>query len=73
MEIKLNFTEDYGLFNLVMLGSFYMIGYGVYVIISPHSFQWIVFKPCIHLVNLLKMCIWSFDEDEINIDRIIVF
>ena len=38
-----------------------------------HSFQWIVFKPCIQLVNILKICIWSFDEDEINIDRIIVF
>ena len=50
-----------------------MIGYGVCVIISSQSFQLMFFRPCIFLVNIFKMCMLSFDEDEINFDRIITF
>ena len=36
--------------------------YSVCEINSSHSFQWIFLKPCIPVVDILKMCIWVFDE-----------
>ena len=67
MEIKLSLTEQLRPFKLSHFRCNHLLTQ------FSHSFQWIVFKPCIHLVNILKMCIWSFDEDEINIDRMIFF
>ena len=48
-------------------------GYGVCVISFSHNFLSIIFKSCIHLVNILKMSMLSFDEDEINFNGIILF
>ena len=44
--------------------------YRVCVINSSHSFQWIFLKPCIFVVDILKMCMWVFGEARINFDRI---
>ena len=43
------------------------------VIYSSHSFQCIFLKPCIPVVDILKMCMWIFDGARINIDRITTF
>ena len=43
------------------LEMFLHIGYGVCVINSSYSFQWIFLKPCILIVDILKMCILIFD------------
>ena len=47
----INLCENYSLSNLVILGK----GYGIYVINSRYSFQWIFLKPCI---LVMKMCMW---------------
>ena len=50
-----------------------IVGYGVCVINSSYSFQWIILKPCILVVDILKMCMWLFDGARINFDRITAF
>ena len=40
--------------------------YRVCVINSSHSFQWTFFKPCILVVDIMKMCMWSFGIEEMN-------
>ena len=47
--------------------------YRVCVINSSHNIQWILFKPCIKLADILKMCMWVFDGARINVDRITAF
>ena len=47
--------------------------YRVCVINSSHSFQWIFLKPCISVVDILKMCMWVFSGARINFDRITAF
>ena len=47
--------------------------YRVCVINSSHSFKWIFLKPCISVVDILKMCIWVFGGARINFDRITAF
>ena len=47
--------------------------YRVCVINSSHSFQWIILKPCISVVDILKMCMWVFGGARINFDRITAF
>ena len=47
--------------------------YKVCVINSSYSFQWIFLKPCIVVVDIMKMCIWVFDGARINSDRITAF
>ena len=44
--------------------------YRVCVINSSHSFQWIFLKPCVHVVDILKMCMWVFDGAKINFDSL---
>ena len=62
VEIKLSLTEALRPFKHSHLGSFYMIGYRIILTqFSIDPFQ-----------NILKFCIWSFDEDEIDIDRIVI-
>ena len=34
-------------------------------VINSHSFQWIFVKPCIPVVDILKMCMWVFDKLDI--------
>ena len=43
------------------------------VIKSSYSFGWIFLKPCIPVVDILKMCIWVFGEASINNDKITTF
>ena len=43
--------------------------YRVCVINSSHSCEWIFLKPCIPVVNILKMCMWVFGGARINFDR----
>ena len=38
-------------------------------VITFYSFQWILFKLYTH-GGLLQMCVWLFDIDQINFDRI---
>ena len=40
--------------------------YRVCVINSSHSFKWISSKPCIPVVDILKMCMWVFGGARIN-------
>ena len=47
--------------------------YRVCVINCSHSFQWIFLKPCISVVDILKMCIWVLDGAKINFDRTTAF
>ena len=47
--------------------------YSVCVINSTLSFQWIFLKPCIPVVEILKMCMWVFDEARTNFDRITAY
>ena len=37
---------------------------------SSYSFQWIILKPYILVVDILKMCIWLFNGARSNFDRI---
>ena len=55
------------------LEMFLHIGYGVCVISSSYSFQWIFLKPCILIVDILKMCILIFDGTRINLTKITAF
>ena len=47
--------------------------YSVCVINFSHSFQWIFLKPCIPVVDILKMYMWIFDEARTNFDRITAY
>ena len=47
--------------------------YRVCVINSFHSFSRIFLKPCIPVVDMLKMCVWVFGGARINFDRITAF
>ena len=58
---------------LVILGNFCIVGYGVCVINSSYSFQWIILKPCILIVDILKMCMWIFAGEKIIFDKIMAF
>ena len=49
---------------------FSVVGYGVCVINSFYSFQWMVLKLRRHIINILKMCMWGFNGDRFNFDRI---
>ena len=49
------------------------IRYRVGVINSSHSFQWIFLKPCISVVDILKMCMWVCGGARINFDKITAF
>ena len=44
---------------------FGIVGYGVCVINSAYSFQWIILKPCILVADILKMCMWIFADQKI--------
>ena len=55
-------------FNQSFWAAFFVIGYGVCVFNASHSKR-IFFKPCIHFSDIMKMCMWSFDNTEINLDR----
>ena len=57
----------------VIFGSFCAVGYGDCIINSCYSFQCVFLKLCRHIVDILKMCIWAFDGDKINFDRITAF
>ena len=37
------------------------------------DFRWIVLKPCILIVNIMKMCMWVFDGARITFDIITAF
>ena len=47
--------------------------YRVCVINSSHSFKWIFLKPCIPIVDILKMCMWVFGGIRMKFDRITAF
>ena len=47
--------------------------YRVCVINSSHSLKWIFLKPCISVVDILKMCMWVCGGATINFDRITAF
>ena len=47
--------------------------YRVCVINSSCSFQWTFLKPCIPVVDILKICMWVFDGARINFDRIAAY
>ena len=59
MELELILTElrpfEHSEFKL-----FCIVAFGVCVINIFYNFQWIILKPCILVVDILKMCIWVF-------------
>ena len=73
MKLKLILTElqPFELSHFRQL--FCNVGYGVCVINSSYNFQWIILKPCTHVVDFLKMCMLVFDGAKINFDRITAF
>ena len=52
---------------------FGIVGYGVCVINSSYSFQWIILKPCILVAVILKMCKWIFADQKNYVDKITAF
>lgn len=62
-EDKIIFWQIYGLFSRFEQ----LLHYRVWCLCS-HPVT--VFKPCMHFVNIIKMNMWGFDEEEINFDRI---
>ena len=38
-----------------------------------YSFQWIILKSCILVVDILKMCIWIFADKRIIFDKITAY
>ena len=67
------FNGDKINFDRITTFFFYTIGYGVCVINSFYSFQWVFFKLCVLVVVMIKMYMWSFNGDKINFDRIMFF
>ena len=72
MELELVLTELQPL-ELSHFRHFCIVGYRVCVMNSSYSFQWIILKSCIHIVDILKMCMWVFGGARVNFDRIIAF
>ena len=70
---EINFDRIMAFRTLVILGNFCIEGYGVCVINSSYSFQWIFLKPCIILVDIMKVGMWIFDGPSINFKRITAF
>ena len=58
VELKSILTElqPFGLSHFRQLHCISIVAYGVCVINSYYSFQWIILKPCILVVDILKMC-----------------
>ena len=65
---KLKYFGSFLPSRVCILAAFCLLGYGVCVINSFYSFQWLFFKHCRHIVNILKMCMWVFDGARINFD-----
>ena len=42
--------------------------YGIEYVFSL-SFQWIFSKPCVLVMDIMKICIWIFDVARINFER----
>ena len=72
-DAKINFEELQPLELSHFRQLFCNIGYGVCVINSSYNFQWIILKPCILLMDLLKMCLLVFDGAKIYFDKITAF
>ena len=52
---------------------FCIVGYRVCVINSSFSFQWVFLKPCILVVDIMKIGMWVFDGCRINSEGITAF
>ena len=73
MDLELIFTELRP-FELSHFTQFFgIVGYEVCVINSSYSFQWIVLKLYILVVDIMKMCMWIIDGARLNFDRILAF
>ena len=62
MELELILTKLWPFKLRQFWQHFCTVEYEVFVINSSYSFQWIFLKLCRHIVDLLKMNIWSFDR-----------
>ena len=40
---------------------------------SSYNFQWIILKPCIFVMGILKMCTWVFDGARFNLTELLPF
>ena len=73
MELEFIFIE-FRPFKLSYFWQLYcIVGYGVCVICSSYSFQWISYKFCRHIVDILEMCRWVLEGARINFDRMTFF
>ena len=72
-EARINFDRITAYRTLSFQATFCIVGYGVCVIDSSYSFQWIILKPCILVVDILKMCMCLFDAARNNFDRFTAF
>ena len=70
---RINFNRSTAFKTKIFLVAFCPIGYGVCVINLFYSFQWLFLKHCRHIVDILKMCMWVFDEGRIQFDRMTAF
>ena len=70
---RINLDKIYGLLNLVILGLICNAGYGICVINFSYGFQQMFLKLNGHIVAILKMCIWGFGGDKMNVDIITAF
>ena len=73
MKLELILTELQHIELNLFYVTFYIVKYEVCVINSSYSVQWIILKPCILVVDILKMCMWLFDGAKIHFHRITVF
>ena len=69
MEQELILTKLHS-FELSHFRHFCIAGYGVCVV---HSFQQMFLKLGRLVVDIFKMCVWCFDEAQINFDVITAF
>ena len=66
--LELNLTKLPS-FQICYFGAFLHFRYGTLYLSPLYSFQWIFFKLCRHIVNLMKMSMQVFEGVRINFDR----
>ena len=60
-------------FQTFVLGNFCIVGYGDCVINCSYKFQRTFFELCTFVVNIMIMCMWSFNGPRINFEKITAF
>ena len=72
LEVILMELRSFKLSHFLFFFFFCIVGYRVCVI-NSYNCQWIFFKPCLLVVDIMKKCMWVFDEARISFDGIKAF